>query len=160
MAPALAAAMQTMPPTHSAIGWYASPVQPRPTKIRHVAMSVAMVMPEIGFERVPMMPTMRLDTVTKKKPKTTIRTPSSELAAKQVPGMNGRTAMISTSTAAADEHERDRQVVLGALGGRAPPSPARSEARLPLKRATMVGRVLISVMKPPAATAPAPICRT
>ncbi len=38
--------------------------------------------------------------------------------------------------------------------------PARSEARLSLKEAMMVGRVLIRVMKPPAATAPAPIWRT
>ena len=79
VAPALAAAMQTIAPTHSAIGWYTSPVQPMPTKTRQVAMSVAIVIPEIGFDDEPMMPTMRLATVTKKKPKTTIRRPSNSL---------------------------------------------------------------------------------
>ena len=64
-------AMHTMAPTMSAIDWCMSLVQCSETKMRQVAMSVAMVMPEIGFDDAPMMPTMRDDTVTKKKPKTT-----------------------------------------------------------------------------------------
>ena len=48
-----------------------------------------MVMPEIGFELVPMTPTMRDDTVTKKNPKTTIITPSASLPSTP-PGMNGQ----------------------------------------------------------------------
>ena len=56
-----------------------SPVQPMPTKMRQVAISVAIVMPEMGLDDEPMMPTMREATVTKKKPKTTISTPSSSL---------------------------------------------------------------------------------
>ena len=54
--------------------------------MRQVAISVAIVMPEIGFDDEPMMPTMRPTTVTKKKPKTTIRTPEQQLAAEAVPG--------------------------------------------------------------------------
>ena len=41
-----------------------------------------------------------------------------------------------------------------------PSRPALSAAMLLLKLLTMVGSVFSSVMKPPAATAPAPICRT
>ena len=37
---------------------------------------VAIVIPEMGFDDVPMSPVIRDETVTKKKPKTTIRTPS------------------------------------------------------------------------------------
>ena len=41
-----------------------------------------------------------------------------------------------------------------------PPAPPRSEATEPRKADTIVGSVFTRVMKPPAATAPAPICRT
>ena len=160
VAPALAAAMHTIAPTHSAIGWYTSPVQPKPTKIRQVAISVAMVMPEIGFDEMPMSPTMRLATVTKKKPKTTISRPSSSLLPRPEPGTNGSTAMISDQRAAAEQHEGDRQIALGALACRGAAAPARSDARLSRNDETIVGSVLSSVMKPPAATAPAPIWRT
>ena len=55
-------------------------------------MSVAIVMPEIGLEELPMMPTMRLATVTKKKPKTTMsREMSSDSG--NLPGRFGRMAM-------------------------------------------------------------------
>jgi hypothetical protein len=47
-----------------------------PTKSRQVAISVAMVMPDTGFDEVPMRPTMREATVTKKKTKTRMSTPS------------------------------------------------------------------------------------
>ena len=72
VAPAFAEAMQTNDPTISAIGWYASPVHPIPTNMRQVAMMVAMVIPEIGLEEEPIIPTIRDDTVTKKNPKITI----------------------------------------------------------------------------------------
>src|ERR1041385_6637476 len=77
--PALAAAMQTIAPTPMAIGEYMSPVQPSATKRRHVRISVAMVMPEIGFDEVPIRPVMREETVAKKKPKIRIRIAASGL---------------------------------------------------------------------------------
>ncbi len=40
------------------------------------------------------------------------------------------------------------------------PRRPRSEAKASLNEEMMVGSVLSRVMKPPAATAPAPICRT
>ena len=50
-----------------------------PTKIEQVRISVAMVIPEIGFDEVPMRPVMREDTVAKKKPKIRMRTAASGL---------------------------------------------------------------------------------
>ena len=127
-----------------------------------MAISVAIVMPEIGFDDEPMMPTMRLATVTKKKPKTTISRPSSSLLPMPVPGTNGSTRDHE------DQHQRaDRATtVIGrsrsvrSTCAAAPPRARRSEAMLSLNDETIVGSVLISVMKPPAATAPAPIWRT
>ncbi len=58
-------------------------------------MMVAMVMPDTGFDDVPMMPTMRLDTVTKKKPKTTTSSPVSSDPGK-APGRLGSRATIAT----------------------------------------------------------------
>ena len=40
----------------------------------HVSSKVAMVMPEIGLEDEPISPVRRRETVTNRKPKTTIRT--------------------------------------------------------------------------------------
>ena len=73
--------MQTIAPTHSAIGWYTSPVQPRPTNTRQVAISVAIVIPEIGFDDDPIRPTIRLATVTKKNPKIDDQQAEQQLAA-------------------------------------------------------------------------------
>ena len=44
-----------------------------PTKIEQVRISVAIVMPEIGFDEVPMRPVIRDETVTKKNPKMMVR---------------------------------------------------------------------------------------
>ena len=57
-----------------------SPVQPSATKIVQVRISVAIVMPETGFDEEPMSPTMREETVTKKNPKMTTRTEASDVA--------------------------------------------------------------------------------
>ena len=48
-------------------------VHPITRNMAQVAMSVAMAIPEIGLEEVPISPVMREDTVTNKKPKTTTR---------------------------------------------------------------------------------------
>ncbi len=70
--------MHTMPPMPIASASYAGAVQPAAKNSAQVAMSVAIVMPEIGLAEVPIRPQMREDTVTNKKPKTTT---SSEAAA-------------------------------------------------------------------------------
>ena len=118
-----------------------------------------MVMPEIGFDDVPMSPTMRLATVTKKNPNTITSRPSSSLLPMPLPGTNGSTAMIATSPAQPNSTTvigRSRSVRLVCPAS----PPLRSDARLSRKDETIVGRVLSSVMNPPAATAPAPIWRT
>ena len=73
-----------------------------PTKIEQVRMSVAIVMPEIGFDDVPMRPVMRDETVTKKKPKMTIR-----IAARKLPcvGSFGATDQEDREQQRADQHD-------------------------------------------------------
>ncbi len=159
VAPPFAAAMHTIPPTTSAIGSYILPVQPIAMKTRQVPISVAIVIPEIGFELDPMMPTMRLATVTKKNPNTIIRTPSKSLLKILSPGICGMNAINTTS-----RRLPPRTTVNGkSRSVRRTATPALLsfiEATLSLNDEMIVGRVLRRVMKPPAATAPAPIWRT
>ena len=58
----------------------AGAVHPFTRKIAEVAISVAMVMPETGDADEPTMPTMRAETVTKRKPKTTISSAAARFA--------------------------------------------------------------------------------
>src|SRR6266511_3207868 len=87
--------MQTTAPTQMAIGPYASPVQPSATNIRQVRISVAIVIPEIGLDEVPINPVIRDDTVTKRNPKMITRT-----AARKLPcvGIFGATARKTASS--------------------------------------------------------------
>ena len=117
-----------------------------------------MVMPDTGFELVPMMPTMRDDTVTKKKPNTTMRMPS-RMRPPKVPGRNGsRARMAIKATMPPMTTPMGMSWLVREV--EAAPAPPRRLAMLPLNAATMVGIVFSRVMKPPAATAPAPIWRT
>ena len=117
-----------------------------------------MVMPLTGFEEVPMSPTMREDTVTKKNPKTTMRT-ASRTRPPNVPGRKGRKAMMSASARLpTSTMPMGRSRLVRAVDS--VPAPPRRLATLPRKAAMMVGSVLRRVMNPPAATAPAPIWRT
>ena len=70
-----------------------SPVQPTPTNINEVAINVAIVIPEIGFEDEPIKPTILEETVTKKNPNTTIIIAESKFV-----GMFGIAAIKITST--------------------------------------------------------------
>src|ERR1041385_5721892 len=56
-----------------------SPIYPSATNSRHVRIRVAIVMPEIGLDEVPISPVMRDDTVAKKNPKIRIRIAASGL---------------------------------------------------------------------------------
>ena len=64
--------MHTTAATDSAVSMAARPVLPSSKKIRHVSSSVAMVMPEIGFDDEPTSPVKRDDTVTNRKPNSRI----------------------------------------------------------------------------------------
>ena len=89
-------------------------VRPSATKTTQVAISVAIVMPEIGFDEVPMMPTMREDTVTKKNPKTTTSRPIRSEPGNGPCGKPGRTVMSSASTSEPTTHDPHAEVALGA----------------------------------------------
>ena len=69
VSPASAEAMQTTPPMVMASAPKAGAVQPLTRKMAEVAMSVAMVMPEMGLAELPISPTMRELTVTKRNPR-------------------------------------------------------------------------------------------
>src|SRR5437868_5651206 len=88
--PAFAAAMQTMAPTEMATGAYTSPVQPSATKIKHVMIRVAIVMPEMGLDEDPIKPVIRDDTVAKKNPKMTIKIETRMLPCVGRPGVTAR----------------------------------------------------------------------
>src|SRR5205085_4905741 len=72
-------AMQTMPPMESAVTKYGGAVQPMMRKMRHVSKSVAIIMPEVGQEDEPTSRVRRDPTVTKRKPKATMRTAPNKL---------------------------------------------------------------------------------
>src|ERR1700693_78051 len=159
VAPALAAATQTIAPTHSATAWYTSPVRPSATNTTHVAMIVAIVMPEIGFDDVPMIPTMREDTVTKKNPNTTTRSPMTSEPGKGPCGKPGRTVMRRARTMepmTTTPMPRSLSVRLTLL----PSAPAPNYLTDSRNADTIVGSVLTRVMTPAQATAPAPMYRT
>ena len=86
VAPALAAAIQIIPPTTRAMGSYALPVQPTAIKIKQVPIKVAMVIPLMGLLEEPISPTIREETVTKKAPNITTSKPISNFCAMLSPG--------------------------------------------------------------------------
>ena len=92
--------MQTTPPMVMASAPKAGAVQPLTRKMAAVAMSVAMVMPETGDALLPTMPTMRAETVTKRKPKTTTSRAAARLASAPTcapgTGLNWRKRNIRT----------------------------------------------------------------
>src|SRR5262249_8605166 len=156
VAPALAAATQTIAPTQSATAWYTSPVRPRATNTTQVAMIVAIVIPEIGFEEVPMIPTMREETVTKKNPNTTTSSPITSEPGNGPCGKPGRIVMSSARTIEPTTTiPIPRSCSVRAVPPFSPPAPKDLiDSR---KAETIVGMVLISVITPTHATAPAPM---
>src|SRR5262245_44592531 len=78
--PALAEAMQTTPPMLMARAPKAAAVQWRARKTAHVAIRVAMAIPEIGFADVPISPTILDETVTNRNPKITTKTAAARFA--------------------------------------------------------------------------------
>ena len=116
-------------------------------------ISVAIVMPEIGFDDEPMRPVMRDDTVEKKKPKTTISSGRQDVALQRHARREGQEQREQQR---ADEHDAHRNLALGAQRGgrrRAAPNPFRPSAA----ELTIVGIVRASVISPAASTAPAPM---
>ena len=156
--------MQTTPPIVSASTLYAFAVHPATRNIAHVAISVAIVMPLTGFDELPISPLIRDATVTNKNPNTTTNTAAIRFANAPVCapgiGLNFSSAHIiaisTTEPTSTTRIEMSRSV-------RATPESASCFARTSfnpaVSAAQIVGRVLISVISPEAATAPAPIGR-
>ena len=130
-----------------------------------MAISVAIVIPLMGFEELPIKPLMRDATVTNKNPNTTTNSAASKSANPLVIapgiGLNFSSAhIIATITAEPISTTRmdiSRSVRLTAA------AVAACFARISLIPAVsaekIVGIVLIRVIRPEAATAPAPIER-
>ena len=122
---------------------------------------MAIVIPLIGLLDEPIMPTIRDETVTKNAPKMMTNKPNNNLLPILAPGINvpGIKAITANKTRLpmpTTFMERSLSV-LGTLVSAAAPS-FFNEPILPLKEEMIVGIVFINVIKPPAATAPAPIC--
>ena len=113
-------------------------------------MSVAIVMPEIGFEELPTSPVMRDDTVTKKKPKTTMRTADRTLPCVGVPGVTTRKIASSSEPTSTTLIGRSRSVRTRPIW----PAPAPKSFMLSRNDVMMVGVVRASVISPDASTAP------
>src|SRR5918993_1709929 len=137
VAPAFAAAMQTIAPTHSAIGEYQSPVHPSATKIVQVRISVAIVIPETGFDEDPISPTIRDETVTKKKPKMIVSTAATTLPCVGNPGATARNTASTRVPMRTIDIGRSRSV-RACVGDVAPP---RKSFTLSRNDETIVGIV-------------------
>src|SRR4029453_7971184 len=136
--------MQTTAPTQRAIGEYHSPVQPSATKIVQVRISVAIVIPEIGLDDDPISPTMRDETVTKKKPKITTSTEAMKLPCVGSRGASARNSARRRVPASTSVIGMSRSVRV-----RPPPVPellALRSRTLSRNDDTMVGIVRASVI--------------
>src|SRR5271154_7301956 len=123
-----------------------------------------MVMPLIGFDEFPINPLMREATVTNKNPNTIIKSAANRFARSPVcapgTGLNVRNAqiiaMIAIEPTTTTFIERSRSVrLIAGIDSRL----ARTSFRPAVSAAKIVGIVLISVINPEHATAPAPIGR-
>ena len=112
-----------------------------------------MVMPEIGFDELPMRPVMREDTLTKKKPNRMVSTADQRVPLRR----QARDGDQEDGQRERAEHARRSAAgpVRCARVPAAPPSPRPFMLSLKLPR--MVGSVRPSVISPAASTAPAPM---
>src|SRR5450631_3961267 len=95
--------MHTTPPMVIASAPNAGAVQPLTKKIAEVAISVAIVIPETGFDELPINPTIREETVTKRNPNRATNSDAARLAIQLTcapgTGLNVRKKnIISTNT--------------------------------------------------------------
>ena len=149
--PPLDAAMHTMPPTDSAVTYQDAPTQPTMRKMRQVRSSVATVMPEMGFDDEPISPVSRLETVTNRKPNTTIRSAPSRFMCSVG---ESRIAITSSATPPKTKRESRSRSVRRVLPPFPPPRTSRRPSFNPWM---MMGSERTRLMMPAAATAPAPM---
>src|SRR6185437_6814026 len=165
--PAFDEATQTTPPIVSARAENALPVHPATRNIAHVAISVAIAMPLIGFDEFPISPQIRDDTVTNKNPNTTTKTAAIRFDSTPVfaPGIGRHVSRAHIITITASDPsttifiEKSRSMRLTAVSSALTARLFRKSFNPSRSAATIVGSVLTSVITPAAATAPAPIGR-
>jgi hypothetical protein len=123
--------------------------------MRQVKRSVAIVMPEIGFDVEPISPVRREETVTKRKPNTTTSTAPTRFISSvgaNVIAASSTTMPPATSFIGKSWSVRgtSRPAAVSARATR----KSRSPSRIPRQ---MVGSDSTRLINPPAATAPAPM---
>ena len=165
VSPALADAMQTTPPMVMASAPKAGAVHPFTRKIAEVAISVAMVIPEMGLAELPIRPTMREETVTKRNPKHDDQERRSQVG-KQADlraghGLEGEEEKHHhhQQNRSTDDHGHG-EVAVGTFFSSSGSARFADGGKPSRNAPKMVGRVRSSVMSPAAATAPAPMGRT
>ena len=104
-----------------------------------------------------MIPTILLDTVTKKNPNTIIKIPTRNLLMIESPGICGKIPSNTTNIKLPINTVLKERSFSVRMAG--PSDFSFIEPILSLKDEMIVGIVFIRVINPPAATAPAPICR-
>src|SRR6185437_11192152 len=163
--PAFDDATHTTPPMVSASAENAAPVQCATKNMAHVAISVAIAIPLIGFDELPINPQIRDDTVTNKNPNTTTNTAAIKFESTPVfaPGIGRKvssahimaTTISEPSTTTFIEKSRSTRLIAVVIAFTA--RLLRISFSPALSAAIIVGIVLNSVITPDAATAPAPI---
>src|SRR5215469_972580 len=165
--PAFDDATHTTPPIVSASAENAAPVQCATKNIAHVAISVAIAIPLIGFDEFPISPQIRDETVTNKNPNTTTNTAAIRFDSSPVfaPGIGRNVSSTHIIATIASEPsttifiEKSRSTRLTAVATAFTARLLRISFSPALSADTIVGSVFTSVITPAAATAPAPIGR-
>ena len=152
--PPFDAAMQTIPPTESAVTKYGfGAVQPMARNISEVNSNVATVIPEIGFDDEPTSPVSRDETVTNKKPKMTIskapKKPTLSVGINEIAAISS-SMPITTHFIEMSWSMRSMLVFSPFDEPRKSESPAFSPCQI-------VGSERPKLIRPPATTAPAPM---
>ena len=165
MSPALDAAMATIVPTVSTAARAPGSVQPAAAKTEATPSSVTSVIPDVGCEDTPTIPTMRAATATKRTPKTP--TPAAQTARWSGPRPPAKTPGTSAATSDheydAADHERRRAGLDRSVSSRPAATGLRSAPRAAAPRATprnapaIAGSPRSTVRIPAVATAPAPM---
>src|SRR5258706_14063114 len=163
MSPAFEAATATIVPTVRTAARAAGSVHPAAANTDATPSSVTSVMPEVGCEDTPTIPTMRAATVTKRSPKTA--TPAAQTARgsgpippAKMPGTKAAAAITNRIAPRTKGPGRSRSVAapVAASDRRLRERPRATPAKAP----PIVGRFFTTGSSPATATAPAPMYRT
>ena len=151
VSPAIAATIQITVPTQIADTIPVYPVIPVPFNSAVAISRVAIAIPETGLLEDPTSPTIRLDTVAKKNPKMI-----TSIAPNKRTGTDGR-SQITTAISNTPARTAPIGSSLEVRRASCRCTPMHLTALVKVSRIT--GNVLIRLIIPPAATAPAPIYR-